>query len=185
MTTSSFVRASLFLAAPVLAFVACSSTPSVEDFCGKLKARYDACPSDGTIVSTSTPDGGTTTPTRDPFNQARCTNDHACLTAVFENAVTNSYLDCASNTDCSVRTSKCDEQAFAAGTHATEADTCAKKYADCKASKSSFSDDYCVNVRGLNTDSLSKVMTCFDKPCEQVKDCFKATLKAVSPACDF
>lgn len=186
MMTPSFVRASLFLAAPVLTFVACSSTPSVEDFCGKLKARYDACPSEGTVTSSSGPDGGTQTPTRDPFSQTRCTDDHACLTAAFENAVTNAYLDCASNTDCTVRTSKCDEQAFASGTHATEADTCAKKYAACKAEKgsSSFTDDYCVNVRGLNSDTLSKAMPCFDKPCDQVKDCFKATLKATSPTCD-
>jgi hypothetical protein len=168
-------------------FVACSSTPSKADYCGKLKERYDACPNTGSGSSTTTvgPDGGTTTTTtREPFNQVRCENEHTCLETVFEGAITSAYLDCASTKDCTVSTSKCDEQAFAAGTHATEADQCAKKYVECKSGKSSFSDDYCVNVRGMSSDALAKVMPCFDRPCEQVRDCYKATLNAFAPTCD-
>lgn len=169
-------------------FAACSSTPSKADYCGKLKERYDACPDTGagSTTTTSGPDGGTTTTTtRDPFNQVRCENEHTCLETVFEGAITSAYLDCAATKDCTVGTSKCDEQAFAAGTHATEADVCAKKYAECKSGKTSFSDDYCVNVRGMNADALAKVMPCFERPCEQVRDCYKATLSAFAPTCDF
>lgn len=185
MTFRFFARATLLLGSVGGLVIACSSAPSVEDYCAKLKTRYDTCPNDGVSSNGSGPDGGASTPTRDPFNQTRCTNDHACLTGVFESAVTNAFLDCATVTDCTVSTNKCNEQAFAAGSHATEADVCAKKYAECKAAKgSSFSDDYCVNVRGMTSDSLSKVMPCFDKPCDQIKNCIEASVKAIAPSCD-
>lgn len=168
--------------------MACSSTPSVEDYCGKLKARYDACPN-GSGGPSADPapvgDGGTApTPTRPAFNQANCERDHRCITALFDNAVTRGYLDCASNTDCSVSTSKCDDDAISAGPNATEADTCAKKYAECKNGKDGdFDDDICTAVKALNSDTLSKVMPCLDKPCREIEDCVEATTEAISAGC--
>jgi len=165
--------------------LACSSAPSVEDYCGKLKARYDACPNQGTIMATVGPDGGTTTTTtRDPFNQSRCTNDHRCLTALLETSVVNAYLDCASATDCSVSTSKCDESALANGSHASDADACAKKYAECKASGKTFDNDYCTSIRAVNSDILSKLNPCFEKPCDQIDACLNATTEAFAPGCE-
>lgn len=168
------------LGALSLLAVACSSTPSVEDYCAKLKARYDACPNgnSGPSADPALPDGGT--PTRPAFNESRCQNEHRCLTSLYVADVTTNYLACASNTDCSVSTSKCDDDAIAAGPNTTEADTCAKKYAECKSGGKGFDDDVCVSVRIFNSDTLAKTMVCFDKPCDQIEDCLEATVKTIA-----
>jgi hypothetical protein len=166
--------------------LACSSAPSVEDYCGKLKARYDACPngSNGSSQPVPATDGGVSTPTRPAFPESACTDNHRCLTALLETSVFNAYLDCASATDCTVSTSKCDESAFASGSHASDADVCAKKYAECKASGKTFDDDYCTSIRGVNSDILSKLNPCFEKPCDQIDACLDATTEAFAPGCE-
>lgn len=187
MTFRFFARATLLLGSVGGLVIACSSAPSVEDYCGKLKARYDACPN-GTNGSGSEPapvvDGGVSTPTRPAFNQSACTNSHRCLTTLLETSVVNAYLDCAATTDCTVSTSKCDESALANGSHASDADACAKKYAECKASGKTFDNDYCTSIRAVNSDILSKLNPCFEKPCDQIDACLDATTEAFAPDCD-
>ncbi len=187
MTVRPLFHAVLVFGSVGLLAMACSSAPTVEDYCGKLKARYDACPG-GSGFQDPAPsvDGGTTpTPTRPAFNQAACEKSHRCLTALFDNKVTNDYLACASNTECSASTSNCDDNALSAGPNATEADVCAKKYAACKAGKDGdFDDDICGSVKALNSDTLSKVMVCFDKPCKEIDDCVEATTQAISADCE-
>jgi len=179
MTARPLVNVFLAVASLGLVAVACSSAPSVEDYCTKLKARYDACPASGGPTGDPVGVDGGTTPTRPPFNQASCERSHKCLTTLFTSTVANEYLACASNTDCATSVSKCDDNAISAGPNATEADTCAKKYAECKTGKG-FDDDICVNIRALSSDPLSKVMPCFEKPCDQIKDCVEATVKAIA-----
>ena len=170
--------------------VACSSAPSVTDYCGKLKARYDACPNgtggSSSVPAPAPPDGGTSTPPpRSPFNQARCETNHRCLTTLYESSIGSAYLDCAGATDCTVSTSKCGESALAKGSHATEADVCAKKYAECKGGgKKSFDDDYCPSIRGVTSELLSKLMPCFEKPCDQISSCLGASVEAFAPGCE-
>lgn len=187
MNTKLALGASLSFSLVGAVLVACSSMPTLEDYCGKLKARYDACPNTGgdTAEPAPLPDGGVAPrPQRPAFNDAACTRSHTCLTTLYETALVNKFLDCASNTDCSVSVSRCDDDAISAGSNATEADTCAKKYAECKAGPKGFDDDICVSIRGLNSDTLSKVMPCIDKPCDQIDDCVEATVNTIAPGCD-
>lgn len=187
MNTKLVVGASLSFSLVGAMVVACSSMPTVEDYCGKLKARYDACPNTGTTNADPAPlpDGGVAPrPQRPAFNDAACTKSHSCLTALYDTAMVNKFLDCASNTDCAVNVSRCDDDAIAAGPNPTEADTCAKKYAECKAGPKGFDDDICVSIRGLNSDALSKVVPCLDKPCDQIDDCVEATVNTIAPGCD-
>ncbi len=72
----------------------------------------------------------------------------------------------------------------AKGRSAPQADTSAKKYAECKSgSGKAFDDDTCGLLPGLNASALAKLAACIDKPCDQIDDCLDATRDAISPAC--
>jgi hypothetical protein len=179
------VHIAVAVAAVGIAAAACSSAPSVEDYCGKLKARADACPRTALGAPVPLADGGSVAPTAPAFDQVACETIHRCFVAALDTSVIESYLECASSTDCSVSTSKCDVRAFSTGPNGTEADRCAKKFAECETTnEGTFGADVCATIKALNGDTLSNLMPCIDKPCGEVASCLEAATSALGADCE-
>jgi hypothetical protein len=139
-----------------------------QSYCDQREARTKSCAPDGAVLP--------------PYDRGGCTRDYDCAVALLANP--DGYLRCRSNPDCSQSTSddRCSAQA-AVGT-APQADACAKKYAECKsAGGKTFSDDTCGSLNALNASSQQKVYACIEKPCDQIRDCIDATVKAIHPSC--
>ncbi len=150
-------------------------TLSAVSYCDKREARSKSCAGDTGVAF----DAG-------PYNRDSCTKDYNCAAAVQKNP--DGYLSCRSNPDCSAKTS--DDNCLAQGASAVPAgsvpltDVCAKKYAACKsAGGKSFDDGTCPILPTFVQPLLDRLGTCFDKPCDQVKDCLSSTYAAFSPDC--
>lgn len=116
------------------------------------------------------------------FDRAKCGREYRCTVAVA--AAPDAYFACRTNADCSAKTSGdyCEAQS-AVGRTSPGAETCAKKYAECKAAGgATFSDETC-SLAAERDDVAAKVLACVDGPCDQVSDCVKALKKAVAPDC--
>ena len=151
---------------------ACSSTPTVEEFCGGMESRYDACPPK---ASTSP---------RPAFERTFCTEAHKCFSSLYTSSFVNAYAECLSNKDCSADVDNCGSNLVRTGPNTVEAEACEKKHAEC-GDTNSFDDDYCSAVRILNADTLSELMPCFGRPCDQVTACARATVRSIAgEGCD-
>lgn len=174
MKNSLRSRAAVGLLAGLVALSLTSAcgVQSESDVCEQRKKRYDACPSDGNR-------------SKPAFDSAKCSKDYQCVVSVLQSSAADEYFKCQTNQDCSAKVGdNCFDQASQKGSNTDEADVCAKKYAECKASGKSFSDDYCPQIRAYSSDLLSKMMACIDKPCDQISNCLKSTQEAAAPSCN-
>ena len=172
-TFRSLLAAGLLTSLASVVLLTACGVQSESDVCTQRQKRHDACPYEGS-------DKG-----KPAFDSAKCSKDYRCTVSVFQTSASDAYFTCQTNQDCSAKVGDtCFDQALQKGSNTEEADVCAKKRAECKAEGKSFSDDYCPQLRVYNADLLEKMMTCIDKPCDQISDCLKSTIEAAAPACD-
>jgi hypothetical protein len=146
------------------------TTQTAQSYCDNRESVSASCQSDAGSGFT--------------FNRNDCNDDYTCAVALY--VAPDAYFACRTNTDCAVRrgSDSCLAES-AQGRTVPQADPCAKKYAACKAAGGkSFDDDTCPVLNALNDSALTKIAACLDKPCDQISECVKATVKAISPGCD-
>lgn len=170
----------LILGVATLASVACGGSSSSGGGSGTSQTEEGFCASRSSRQTACAPDGGGGV----SFSRESCGKDYRCTVAIAR--APDAYFACRTQTDCNASTS--DDTCLArsaAGVSRPEADTCAKKYASCKAAGGkTFDDELCSALPALRDDVLAKLAPCFDKDCKEVGPCVDATAKAISIDCD-
>jgi|GEM_PF-5951842 len=182
MNALPWLRSAALSALAASVVVACSGNTAGSSSGVGIVSRTEAqyCADRESRVTTCAADSGTSV----VFDRSGCGRDYRCRTVLL--AAPDAYLSCRTNPDCGARTSddSCLGEA-GRGRSTAEADRCAKRYAECKASGGKgFDDDSCPVFPAIEPSALVKLTACLDKPCEQIEDCLEATVKALHPDCN-
>lgn len=183
----SFLIATMFLAA-------CGGKANIDETIGDASTTDSATGSDTAVATsdaipkaeTGAPDyckAGADRAARcdsGSFDALNCEKQVACIRTIARPGEAEPLLTCIMTRECGVSDDKCVAQS--AMKYITDpvvqkyVKTCNEKRTACGAP---FSDDYCGYDYGIYSDDLrSKMQTCVERSCAEVKDCFQTVIAA-------